>query len=483
MLEHYFAAYGMSEKIDMPITYDEALEWERIGYMESLYDAKAQGIKLWEPSPAYPAPGAIAILWRLSLDVKDPARKKMIRDRIDLMVEREGMKELTDWLDGRGVPFNTEFPAACGVRTHLLPFYIGYLEGGLAAWKEHVYAELIDKQRADGSWEFLGDMREMVRQGDDIVNGTIVELTGSVLKYARITGDERALAAGMKALKYMERFIVPRGMNTWEVPKYTPDIQAAGLAIWCYLEAYQISGDPKHLEQAKYWARSGFPFVYLWKAPNRAIMTGATVAVFGTTYNFQNLWIGRPVQWCGMPYGYWILKLAEFDQSLPWRAIGQQILDNGIQQMLMLPAHRRGTYRDSIRIVGNNQLSGPGFDPEMLMKSIFLLSGQGVEVDTKVLNKGSKRIHVSTGSILKSAELTRGSRSIAFELEYPTDEISYAVVAGMSSNVKIEKGDRVLDRTDDLEAAGEGWKINADGLLLMKIKQDQPLARINVTQR
>ena len=57
------------------------------------------------------------------------------------------------------------------------------------------------------------------------------------------------------------------------------------------------------------------------------------------------------------------------------------------------------------------------------------------------------------------------------------------VVAGMSSNVKIEKDGRVLDRTDDLEAAGEGWKINADGLLLLKLKQDQPLARINVTSK
>ena len=44
--------------------------------MESVYDAKAQGIKLWELSPAYPAPGAIAILWRLSLDDERPGPKE-----------------------------------------------------------------------------------------------------------------------------------------------------------------------------------------------------------------------------------------------------------------------------------------------------------------------------------------------------------------------------------------------------------------------
>lgn len=76
-------------------------------------------------------------MWRLSLDTKDPAKKKIIRDRVDLMVkkalEREGAKGLTDWLDGRDLPFSTKFPASCAVRNHLLPFYIGHMEDGLDA--------------------------------------------------------------------------------------------------------------------------------------------------------------------------------------------------------------------------------------------------------------------------------------------------------------------------------------------------------------
>ena len=491
MIDHYFAAYGMPEKIDMPITYDEALELGRVGYMEScLYDAKTAGIKLWDPSrTAYPAPGAIAILWRLSLDVKDPARKKMIRDRVDLMVnkalEREGTKGLTDWLDGRDIPFDKKFPASCGVRSHLLPFYIGYLEGGLAAWKKRVYEELIDKQRADGSWEYLGDMREMVRQGDDIVNGTMVELAGGVLQFARITGDQRALDSGMKAIKYMERFIVPRGLNTWEVAKFTPDIQAAGLAVWCYLEAYQITGQRQYLEQAKYWAKTGVPFVYLWEAPDRPVMQYSTIAVFGTSWRTCN-WIGRPVQWCGLPHGYWLIKLSEFDQSFPWRAIGEGELDSAIEQMLMVRDKKPGLYLDALDLVGDQHghygVGGPGWEPELYMKSIFLLRGQGVEVDTKVLDAGSERIHVSTGAVPKSAELAKTGRGVSFELEYPAGETSYAVVAGMSSNIKVNKGDGILDRTADLQAAGEGWKINADGLLLLKLKHDKPLVRLHVAQ-
>ena len=35
---------------------------------------------------------------------------------------------------------------------------------------------------------------------------------------------------------------------------------------------------------------------------------------------------------------------------------------------------------------------------------------------------------------------------------------------------------------DDLEAAGEGWKVSADGLLLLKIKHDKLAVRIDVAR-
>jgi len=162
MLDQYYAIFGMPEKIDdMSITYEEALEWGRVGYMETIYDPATNGIRLWEQSPAYPAPGAIATLFRLSLDTTDPAKKKVIRDRVDVMVNRalknEGVKGLTDSLDGRHFPFDTKFPAGCLLRTHMLPFYIGYLEEGIAAWKTRVYEELINTQRQDGTWEYAGE--------------------------------------------------------------------------------------------------------------------------------------------------------------------------------------------------------------------------------------------------------------------------------------------------------------------------------------
>jgi len=490
MIDHYLAAFGMPKKLELPISYDEALELGRVGYMETVYDPKVPGIKLWEPSPAYPAPGASAILWRLSLDTQDADRKKMIRDRVSLLVnkslENEGAKGLTDWLDGRDIPFDKKFPASCGVRSHLLPFYIGHLEDGLAAWKNRVYEELLDKQRPDGSWAYLGDMREMIRQGDNVVNGTMTELVGGVLMYARITGDPRALEAGLKALNYMERFIVPRGMNTWEVPKHAPDIQAAGLHVGCCLEAYQITGEKKYLDQARYWAKTGVPFVYFWKAPDRPVMKFSTIACLGTSWMDGIPWIGQPVQWCGLPYGYWILKLSEHDQSFPWRSLGEGILDSGVEQMLMVADKKKGLYADALKIAGEGVqggVAGPAWEPELIMKCIFLMRGLGVEVNTKVLHAEDKRIHVSSGGLLKSAVLAEQARRVTFDVQYPAGETSYATVAGMGADVEVRANGRVLARVDNLDATPEGWKRSAEGLLMLKIRHDEVPVKVNVAEK
>jgi hypothetical protein len=328
-------------------------------------------------------------------------------------------------------------------------------------------------------------MREMIRQGDNVVNGTMTELVGGVLMYARITGDPRALEAGLKALNYMERFIVPRGMNTWEVPKHAPDIQAAGLHVGCCLEAYQITGEKKYLDQARYWAKTGVPFVYFWKAPDRPVMKFSTIACLGTSWMDGIPWIGQPVQWCGLPYGYWILKLSEHDQSFPWRALGEGILDSGVEQMLMVADKKKGLYADALKIAGEGAqggVAGPAWEPELIMKCIFLMRGLGVEVNTKVLHaedKG-KRIHVSSGALLKSAELARQDRGVTFELQYPAGETSYATVAGMGSDVEVKAHGRVLAQVDNLDAAPEGWKRSAEGLLMLKIRHDEGPVRVNI---
>ena len=45
MIDHYLAVFGMPKKLELPITYDEALELGRVGYMETAVRCEGPGNK------------------------------------------------------------------------------------------------------------------------------------------------------------------------------------------------------------------------------------------------------------------------------------------------------------------------------------------------------------------------------------------------------------------------------------------------------
>ena len=475
IIDHYFAAYGMPSESSVPETYDRILEKCRVGYMKTMWDAKVVGTRYWDGGPAKQFPNACAILWNDAVWTQDPAVKKSQKERVRLIVnkalEKKGVAGLVDPIDTRA--FGT---LPCHIRGYFLPFYIGHLEGGLENWKDRVYKECIETQQEDGSWAVAG--HKGCKQGEEIVSGTVAELAGSILMYARITGDKPALESGLKALKYLDKFDVPRGAQVWEVPKYTPDILASGHALWAYIEAYKITGHKHYLEKAKYWAKTGIPFVYLWQAPDVKLMKYCTIPVFGTTH-YRGSWFGNPVQWCGLVHGYWLMKLAEYDKSYPWFTIGKGIVDNGIQQMLDLWKTKPGVYTDSLGMI-DRHVSGCKFEPESLMKPIFLMRGIPVEVNTRIIRGKRKNIHISSGAILESARTDAATGKISFDVKYPKGETSYTVIAGLKHISSVQVSGRKLSRADDLTSATQGWKVSKDGVLLIKVKHEKPVLKINI---
>jgi len=111
------------------------------------------------------------------------------------------------------------------------------------------------------------------------------------------------------------------------------------------------------------------------------------------------------------------------------------------------------------------------------------MRGMGVEVNTKVLHAEGKRIHVSSGGLLKSAVLAEQARRVTFDVQYPAGETSYATVAGMGADVEVKVNGRVLARVDNLDAAPEGWKRSAEGLLMLKIRHDEGPVKISVAEK
>lgn len=187
-----------------------------------------------------------------------------------------------------------------------------------------------------------------------------------VLEHGAFSGDRQLIAEGLRLLRAMDKFRhgVPRGAQTWEIPLHTPDIYAAGLLVRCYLMGYLLTGYRDYLEQARYWAWTGVPFVYLVNPTGQPIGIYATIPVYGATNWVAPVWFGLPVQWCGLAYADALYRLAEVDPyGGPWRAIANGITATGIQMSWKQnDAERQGLLPDVFHL--RTQLrDGPPINP------------------------------------------------------------------------------------------------------------------------
>lgn len=208
---------------------------------------------------------------------------------------------------------------------------IYFLHGRVEEWLEMRRGqarEIMRSQKPDGSWRYEGTLGRT--HFEDTATGICARPTATLLELAWTTGDEEALAAGVKALAYMQRFRTPRGAQTWECALHTPDVLASAYLVWAYTRGYELTGRKDFLAAARRWALSGVPFVYQWG--RRPRMLYATTPVLGATQLRAPNWIGRPVQWCGGVYAYALALLAPYEQTLDWAKLARGILISAEQQ-------------------------------------------------------------------------------------------------------------------------------------------------------
>lgn len=183
------------------------------------------------------------------------------------------------------------------------------------------------QQQPDGSFRYVGRMAR--GHFEDTASGLSAKPAARLLEYARLTGDQEALAAGVKTLEYMKRFRTPRGAQVWEIPLHTPDQLASAYLVRAYVRGYELTGKEEYLELARKWALSGVPFVYLWGS--EPVMVYSTPPVYGATNWQAPSWFGLPVQWVGLVYAYSLGLLAPYDDSLDWNHLAWGILIAGEQ--------------------------------------------------------------------------------------------------------------------------------------------------------
>ena len=188
---------------------------------------------------------------------------------------------------------------------------------------------LIAQQKPDGSWRYSG--RFLKGHWTDYASGDCGNKLFSLMEDWRLTKNQDSLDAALKGLEFVNKLKTPRGAQTWELSLHTPDIMGSSRCMLANIFAYEATGDQKYIDAARRWALTGIPFVYLWEDPEltpgqQPMMRYATIAVFGATGWKAPNWMGRPVQWCGLDYGYALLLFAKYDKTLDWGKIGEGIV-------------------------------------------------------------------------------------------------------------------------------------------------------------
>ena len=95
--------------------------------------------------------------------------------------------------------------------------------------------------------------------------------------------------------------------------------------IKSYVSGYLLTGRQDLLEEARYWAWTGVPFLYLDNPTDGEVGPYAIIAVLGATNWRAPVWFGKPVQWCGLVYCSALHDLADHDPEGPWKKIAKGI--------------------------------------------------------------------------------------------------------------------------------------------------------------
>jgi hypothetical protein len=426
------ARHGVPKPTPQARSFQEELDLCRTGFLKTLWSEQSQG---WMHcigwAPTIDAPGFCSLLWmdaQLSTNIAGRAQSKA---RVDLAAEQM-LKQ-----SGPGTFLSQN---NCHIMQWEFPFLYGYLPDALENFDAQV-RPIMAAQQTNGGWVIqLGpkpNEKALGQEGDSVL-GTCARNAQTLMRYARITGDREVQAAGERALAFMESFRVPRGAQSWECPVYEPDILAAGYAVRAYDEAFRATGNQRWLQDAVYWAETGVPFIYLWSLPDRPMMLGATLPVFGSTF-YTHSWLAMPVQWNGLVYSYALSHLADdlktnvlakTNSPLPiqldfkpddWKRIVELITVSGEYQQFP-DGDKAGSYPDSISDF--NVRNQPFINPEDILLNRLTLEGQDPDIKTARIDHAI----VSSGATIN--DLKETSSGIRFGLKFFTGQTSHSFMAG-----------------------------------------------------
>jgi hypothetical protein len=309
----------------------------------------------------------------------------------------------------------------------------------------------------------------------DEANGVTSRAVLDLLEAAAFCGDDELLEAGLKRLGAMDKFSngVPRGAQTWECPLHTPDILASAQMTRAYTLGFELTGDTNWLAKARYWAWTGVPFVYLVNPTEQPVGTYATIAVFGATNWKQPVWLGLPVQWCGLVYADALYRLAAYDSSGPWLTLADGITASGIEQSWPVSdSNFQGLLPDSFNLRTQHR-NGPAINPATLEACALRLFGWQRPLSELAFynfqcfwHKGV-RVH-APGKITEAVEY--GSR-IRFGIRSMVEHPYFVLINGLKQKPQLKIDGNLVDIIAPHEFREK------EGVLILKL-QGKPMVEL-----
>lgn len=359
-----------------------------------------------------------------------------------------------------------------------LAFYIGGLPSVLTG-ANTVIASLRKNQRLDGSWGWQPETprHAVFGKAGETSSGWTGERGAQVGKHAVVMLDTASEESLLQAVRYLMRQRRPEGAQTWELPLHVPDLLAVPYAIHAFLDAYLLTGEARYLEQAERWALRGVPFVYLWSAPDRPIMRGATIPVFGVTWLNQQPWFGVAVQWNGLVYANALYRLAQAVENprFEWRRLADAITLCAVQQQEWVlgryPAEE-GMYPDAFSIVKGEEEYHWNLNPRLLAPCIAQRLRFAIEPKTLIVRHSSHKI-ACTAPGLQSVQVEDSRLNLHIVLPVSGLPVVYLYIAGIKNARSIQVNGEQIGMVEDmdrylweLDQARSGWQVYKNGLLV-----------------
>jgi len=315
--------------------------------------------------------------------------------------------------------------------------YGGATENAAAALADG--QSLLARFQSDGSLPYRatpGNPDYSSTHWSDEANGLAGTLVAGVLERGIFSGDQNLILEGLRLLRALDRFrdSVPRGAQTWEVPLHTPDILASAYLVRAYTLGYELTGIEDFLVQARYWAWTGVPFIYLTAPTDQPVGVYSTTPVLGATQWVAPNWIGLPVQWCGLVYADAIRRLARHDPTGPWIQLCDGIALAGVQQTHTdAEPDKQGLLPDSFDL--RSQFRNPvPINPATLLPLALQAYGEPAVYDFRSLRRQGLLVH-APGPLNGVVERSDG---VNFRVEGWPNRPWHVVVNGLTKKPRVK---------------------------------------------